>query len=164
MNYSVRNVALLLSMSLAAASCTQLPHEQSVSAPDPVTGNLIITDKNLGRPCRIPPVAGENEVYRFGKGKFCDELPNDEAYNFRINGLPSAVLITFYDSPDCAADVGNFAFQVRTLQSPTTVGDMLLSTAHAGETGEILNPGLRLEWTEGSGQVGGKLSCVRVEY
>ncbi|MGE6825741.1 hypothetical protein [Pseudomonas soli] len=161
MNYSVRNVALLLSMSLAAASCTQLPHEQSVSGQKSDVGTVNIYDKQEGRPCTLKPIAGMDETYRLGKGK-CSSLPNDEAYYFKFDGVPSAVLVTFYDSADCSK-TGNFAFMVRTTQSPTTTTIIKLSAAHAASEG-IIAPGLRLEWKKGDGQVDGKLSCVRIQY
>ncbi|QXI39903.1 hypothetical protein [Pseudomonas xantholysinigenes] len=163
MKYIVLSVTMLLSTALAAASGTQLPHENTVGG-QRVEGNVIIYDKELRRSCSLQPIAGVNEVYRFGSGKTCTSLPSDEAYYFKIDGVPSAVLVTFYDSPDCSSDVGNFAFMVRTTQSPTTLNEILLSDAHEKPAGTILGPGLRLEWKTGSGQVGGKLSCVRIEH
>ncbi|MFT0865736.1 hypothetical protein [Pseudomonas sp. CAM1A] len=158
----VLSMTILLSTALAAASATQLSHEKTVGGQG-VEGNVIIYDKELKRSCSLKPIAGKNEEYRFGSGKTCTSLPNDEAYYFKMDGVPSAVLVTFYDDPDCDA-TGNFAFMVRTLQSPTTLDEILLSAAHEKPEGTILAPGLRLEWKRGSGQVGGKLSCVRIEH
>ncbi|MDR2307447.1 MAG: hypothetical protein LBE53_09660 [Paucimonas sp.] len=163
MKYIACSVVILLGTSLAAAAGTQLPHEESVSRQESNVGNIVIYDKEKERSCSLQPKAGENEVYRFGSGKTCTSLPNDEAYYFKIDGVPSAVLVTFYDSSNCSS-TGNFIIKVRTMQSPTTTEPIKLSTAHSKPVNEILAPGLRLEDKAGSGQVDGKLSCVRIEY
>lgn len=163
MKHLVGRVAILLSTSLAAASCTQLPREKSISGQESNVGSVIIYDKQLNRSCTLKPIKDVNEVYRFGKTKYCSSLPNDEAYYFRFDGVPSAVLVTFYDSPDCNG-VSSFVFRVRTMQSPTTTEEMKLSAAHSKPEGGMLAPGLRLEFKRGTGQVDGRLSCVRIEY
>ncbi|MEW9679227.1 hypothetical protein [Pseudomonas sp. TE50-2] len=163
MKNSVRNLAILLSLSLAAASCTQLSHKESVSGQGSDSGVVVISDKNKDKECSMSPIEGFSWTYGLKAGSPCTSLKNDDAYYFRIDGVPSGVLITFYDEPYCSG-TGNFVFTVRTTQSPTTTDTIRLSSAHGRPTGSMLAAGLRLESTEGSGQVDGKLSCVRIEY
>ncbi|MBA6068677.1 hypothetical protein [Pseudomonas mosselii] len=155
MKYKVCGLAVLLTALIGA---------ESVSSNEPNFGLVRIYDKEQERTCALAPIPGANEVYRFGSDKTCKQLPNDEAYYFKFDGLPSAVLVTFYDDPDCKFDTGNFVFQLRTLQNDVTTEPMKLSTVHAQPEGNIIAVGVRLERKSGSGQVDGKLSCVRIEY
>lgn len=163
MKYLVGSVAILLSTSLAAASGTQLPHAESVSGQKSTEGSVVVYDKQMQRSCSLRPVVGDN-IYRFGTGKTCSGLPNDEAYYFKFDGVPSAVLFTFYDDSDCS-DRKSWAFTVRTLHNPTTLEPMRLREAHERTSGSIIAPGVKLEYKRGdNGHVDGHLSCVRIEY
>jgi len=163
MKYLVGSVAILLSTSLATTSCAQLPHAESVSGQKSTEGSVVIYDKQKERSCAIRPVVG-SDTYRFGKGKTCDGLPNDEAYYFKLDGVPSAVLVTFYDDDDCDDDK-SWHFRVRTLQNPTTLEPMKLREAHDRPNGSIIGPGVKMESKQGdNGHVDGHLSCVKIEY
>ncbi|WP_146232245.1 hypothetical protein [Pseudomonas mosselii] len=163
MKYMAYGVAALLSMALAVSSYAQVPPKASVSSGAESVGTVVIYDRQQARSCSLQPVAGANKEFKFGSGTTCPALPNDEAYFFRFDGVPSAVLVTFYDSGECKDD-GNFAFQVRTTQNPTTIDITSLSDVHGKPDGEIFAPGAKLMWKKGTGQVDGKLSCVRIEY
>ncbi|WP_109513593.1 hypothetical protein [Pseudomonas ovata] len=90
---------------------------------------------------------------------------NDNAYFFKLENVPSASHVSFFDDPDCDVDEGNFDFNVKTIRNPTTMQHPYsLKTAHGQEVGTILDPGgVRLFSKHGDEQVEGKLSCVRME-
>lgn len=116
--------------------------------------------------CSIPfstrtVVLNDNNSDTFG-------CTNDQVYSFKLNNVPSASRITFYDSGSCQdeGDDESFIVKVRTYINPTTTPNVLnLKSIHQRQPGEILAPGVMMMWKKGpnSDNVNGELTCVRME-
>jgi hypothetical protein len=108
--------------------------------------------------CTIPFVTS---TINFQNSNDCE---NDDAYAFRLVNVPSATFFTFYDDPNCSGS-GNFTFRFKTVRHPTTmVKAMSIEEAGAGEVNQVVMPaGVLVISTQRSGDVGGKLSCVKIE-
>lgn len=105
-------------------------------------------------------VLNDNDSDTFG-------CTNDQVYSFKLNNVPSASRITFYDSGKCLDDdEESFIVKVRTYINPTTTLNVLnLKSIHQREPGDILAPGVMMMWKKGpnSDNVNGELTCVRME-
>jgi hypothetical protein len=89
---------------------------------------------------------------------------NDDAYAFRLENVPSATFFSFYDNPACTYETGNFAFRLKTIKQPTTMKDGLdLEEAGLKPVGAVVVPGVMMISSRIDEQVGGKLSCVKIE-
>ncbi|MBD8495638.1 hypothetical protein [Pseudomonas syringae] len=128
-------------------------------------GQVIIYDKQqdngeFKENCRFN---FKDENVNFQKDDY--DCSNDEAYFFKLENVPSASYVSFFDDPDCDVGDGNFDFKVKTIRNPTTMQHPYsLKTAHGQAEGTILDPGgVRLDSKNGNEQVEGKLSCVKME-
>lgn len=140
---------------LGGLACVQVAAEE-------YEGSLILYDQPENGlytkiVCTIPFVSG---TINFHDSPDCE---NDKAYGFKLEKVPSATFFGFYDDPDCSGS-GNFAFRFKTVKHPTTMETpMGIEEAGKKEVGSVVTPGVMLISTSDRGQVGGKLSCVKIE-
>jgi hypothetical protein len=88
---------------------------------------------------------------------------NDETYAFILQKVDSATYFTFTDEPDCS-DKGGFYYRFKTIKHPTDMEKpMEIEAAGRIPVGSVATPGVLVIASETSGQVGGKLSCVKIE-
>lgn len=160
MGYFKRFVIFMLTTSVVACSLTQ--SEKGGVTED--LGTIYISEKvgNTGDKCQLKPQLGDHE-YRM-KDTGCK---SDQARYFRFDGVPSAVLVRFYDDSRCRDDEGNWIFEVRTTQQPTTTTEMELKDVFGHDEKDIVAPGVVLEHKNLRGndnQIEGKLSCTKISY
>lgn len=126
-------------------------------------GQLVILDerKNDGTyptNCVIPFVTSQIDFQDDSFG-----CTNDEAYAFKLENVPSATYFLFSDSPSCT-DSGNFYYRFKTIKQPTHMDQgMEIEVAGRKEEGSVAVPGVMVIASKTTGQVGGKLSCVKIE-
>ncbi|RMQ50648.1 hypothetical protein ALQ04_04527 [Pseudomonas cichorii] len=158
----VRYIPGFLPFSLAMAVCLSLIACMPFMAVQAADGDLIILNKKEANDypvnCGIPFVTSVINFQNNSLG-----CKNDDAYAFRLENVPSATFFSFYDSPDCT-DKGGFSYRFKTIKQPTnmTVG-MDIEEAGKKTEGSVVVPGVMLISSSTTGQVGGKLSCVRIE-
>jgi hypothetical protein len=88
---------------------------------------------------------------------------NDDAYAFRLENVPSATFFSFHDAPGCS-DSGNFSIRLKTIKQPTNMEQGFeLEEAGGKPEGSVVVPGVMLISSRVIEQVGGKLSCVKIE-
>ncbi|GFM84568.1 lipoprotein [Pseudomonas cichorii] len=158
-----RRVLKLLPLISVMALCTSMiGHVSQVQAAD-ADGQLVILNKKTGDGiypinCSIPFVTS---TINFQNDSLdCD---NDEAYGFKLENVPSATFFSFHDSPNCT-DNENFSFRFKTIQQPTNM-EKGIDIEEAGKKppGSVVVPGVMLIFSRVDEQVGGKLSCVKIE-
>lgn len=92
---------------------------------------------------------------------------NDEMYTFKLINAPSATVISFYDTPDCNETTEqNFYIVLKTIKHPLTFEKQLdLRNVISTPVGSIVpgSGGVRMERKLQSGQINGKLSCVKIK-
>ncbi len=156
-------------------------YSSAVAAEDvaPATGGVIKFAQKLengepgGQTCSydIAP-RGYTMVYNFRKSK--SPCNNDVHSWFRIDNAPSAVLIELRsDAPEtgdkCRSDSDTrWIFRLRTTKQRTTTGWVSIPGLTSSPDKSIVDPGgLRLDskkYDNDSGNVEGKLSCVKIDY
>ncbi|MFJ4145894.1 hypothetical protein [Pseudomonas sp. NPDC089734] len=88
---------------------------------------------------------------------------NDDAYAFRLENVPSATFFSFHDTPNCS-ESGGFSYRFKTIKQPTNMVEALeIEEAGKKPVGAVVVPGVMMISSSTSGQVGGKLSCVKIE-
>lgn len=96
---------------------------------------------------------------------FPDEgCKNDDMYWYRIENAPSGTLITMYSEANCPGDK-NWWFTIRTYIQPTTTTWRKIADLGPAPAKSIITGGILLDlkkYKEGS-QVGGRLSCVKID-
>jgi len=108
--------------------------------------------------CTLPFVSSQVDFQDNSHG-----CRNDDAYAFKLEEVPSATFFTLTDSPDCT-ETGNFYYRFKTIKHPTTMEvPMDIETAGQKAVGSVVVPGVLLIASRTAGQVGGKLSCVKIE-
>ncbi|AHG43538.1 hypothetical protein N018_09705 [Pseudomonas syringae CC1557] len=108
--------------------------------------------------CTLPFITSEVNFQNNSEG-----CVNDDAYAFKLEEVPSATFFTFTDAPDCS-DSGGFYYRFKTIQHPTTMTEpMDIGTAGQKAVDSVVTPGVLLVASKTTGQVGGKLSCVKIE-
>ncbi|WP_449431755.1 hypothetical protein [Pseudomonas putida] len=126
-----------------------------------------------GQQCYIevvydPSNPGKGTDYSFRDSDI--KCNNDVHSFFRVDNLPSAVLITL--TPDattseCKTDP-RWSFKMRTFRQRTTTGWVSMVSLKNKLDKEIIDSGgLRMEqkkYDNGSGNIEGKLSCVNINY
>ncbi|UVK84594.1 hypothetical protein LOY46_07830 [Pseudomonas sichuanensis] len=127
-------------------------------------GAIKISEKvgYTGDKCQLIPKEGD---YTYAMGD--TTCKSDQARYFSFDGVPSGVLVRFYDDRQCRETDGNWIFEVRTTQNPTTTGELELQAVFDREEGTVVAPGVKLEYKNlrgGDSQVYGKLSCTRIRY
>lgn len=91
------------------------------------------------------------------------DCSNDEAYAFRLENVPSATFFSFHDAPNCS-ESGGFSYRFKTIKQPTNMVTALeIEEAGKKPEGAVVVPGVMMISSNTSGQVGGKLSCVKIE-
>lgn len=153
----MKSIKLLLCSSFLMAACTsQLA--SSAAMKDPVFhGSLKIYQKD-DLICILPFDSGS---FNF---KNTDDCKNDSASGFKLEEVPSAAFITFYDAPDCASH-DNFIIRVKTAKHPTTTVNVVnLTEAAKVRPNDPVAPNVIMISTENDqGQIKDKLSCVKIE-
>ena len=89
---------------------------------------------------------------------------NDDMYWYRVENAPSGTLITMYSEAHCP-DGESWWFTIRTYIQPTTTGWRKIAGLGPAALKSIVTGGVLLDqkkYSEGS-QVGGKLSCVKID-
>ena len=139
-------------------------HLPSVQALGEADGQLIIYDKknndgtypNIN--CTLPFVTSTIDFQKNSEG-----CKNDQAYAFKLENVPSATFFTLSDSPDCY-ESGGFYYRFKTVKHPTTMeAPMEIEDAGQKAVGSVVTPGVLLIASTTTGQVDGKLSCVKIE-
>ncbi|KTB76989.1 hypothetical protein [Pseudomonas syringae] len=107
--------------------------------------------------CTLPFVTSEVNFQDNSEG-----CVNDDAYAFKLDKVPSATVFTFTDAPDCS-ESGAFYYRFKTVEHPTTM-ELPMDIEIAGQetVGSVVTPGVLLVASTTTGQVGGKLSCVKI--
>lgn len=155
----MKSIRLMLCSSFLMAACVS---QLSISAAreDPVYhGRLeIYGGKETALVCTL---AFENGSYNF---KSIEDCKNDTASHFKLDEVPSAAFITFYDAPDCASH-DNFIIKMKTVKHPTTTVEAVdLTAASKKRPNEVVAPGIIMISTENDrDQIKDKLSCVKIE-
>ena len=156
----MKSIRLMLCSSFLMAACfSQLAI--SAALEDPVyQGRLEIYGGKKGDDLSCT-LAFENGSFNL---KNIDECENDTASKFKLDEVPSAAFITFYDAPDCASH-DNFIIKMKTVKHPTTTVEAVdLTTAAKKRPNEVVVPGIIMITTENDqGQIKDKLSCVKIE-
>ena len=152
----------LLGAIMAGNSCT-LKNADMRGAQE-YEGQLVIYNKknndgtypNIN--CTLPFVTSTIDFQNNSQG-----CVNDEAYAFKLENVPSATFFTFSDSPSCS-ESGGFYYRFKTIKRPTTM-ELPMDIEEAGQKaiGSVVTPGVLLIASSTTGQVGGKLSCVKIE-
>lgn len=110
--------------------------------------------------CTLPFVTKE---YIFNQ---IDQCINDDAYSFKLSGVPSATRFGFYDDEGCTETQDQkFYFTMKTVKNNLTMDTHVqISNLNQYKIGEIIpgTGGVRLESKYVDGQVGGKLTCVKI--
>ncbi|MBX8493270.1 hypothetical protein K5D34_25510 [Pseudomonas cichorii] len=158
--YIIRSVSTI-SVVVTLTLFTGLPY--SVAQGADADGQLVILNKKnpddtYPNNCSIPFVTSTINFQDNSLG-----CVNDDAYAFRLENVPSATFFSFYDSPACT-ESGNFSYRFKTIKQPTDM-ELGLDIEEAGkkQVGSVVVPGVMLISSSTSGQVGGKLSCVKIE-
>jgi len=127
-------------------------------------GQVVIYDKkdNDGSytkiVCTIPFVTSTIDFQDNSLG--CD---NDVAHAFQLKLVASATYFTFTDDPDCD-NSGNFYYRFKTIKHPTDMEKpMEIEAAGRTPVGSVATPGVLVIASTTTGQVHGKLSCVKIE-
>lgn len=162
---NMHSIFLSLSVCLAFSSASvhavdkPVEHNASVRAQGTIffAGGKDEPDKNV---CSFAVAGGE---YKFNGGSN-NTCTNDDMYWYRLDNAPSAALITLHAEDDCRIG-GDWYFTLRTYINPTTVGWQKISDLQHLEAGKIVTRGVLVEAGEyNKGSVGGKLSCVTIDY
>lgn len=153
----MRHLKLLLTLVMGLGYAGYGMTENTTNA----TGTIYIREQNTSIQCSVPATAGDHVISDYG-------CTNDQAYSVRLDNIPSAVNITFFDdknSEGCLDDEG-WEIEVRTIKNPTTTPTepwMFLASMHGHQDGTIIEPGVLKIRSRAGGDIHGKLSCVRVE-
>ncbi|GFM68991.1 MULTISPECIES: hypothetical protein [Pseudomonas] len=157
-----RVLKLLPLISVMALFTSMVGPVSSVQAAD-ADGQLVILNKKNADGtypinCSIPFVTSTLNFQNNSLG--CE---NDDAYAFKLENVPSATFFSFYDSPECT-ESGGFSYRFKTIKQPTHM-EQGFDIEEAGKkpVGSVVLPGVMLMSSSTSGQVGGKLSCVKIE-
>ncbi|MBI6852474.1 hypothetical protein YA0002_06825 [Pseudomonas cichorii] len=156
-------ISNLVPLASLMAVCVGLSgHVSFLQAAEPDGQLVILNKKNADGTypinCSIPFITSTIDFQNNSLG--CE---NDEAYGFRLENVPSATFFSFHDSPLCM-DNENFSFRFKTIKQPTNM-DAGLDIEEAGKKppGSVVVPGVMLIFSKVDEQVGGKLSCVKIE-
>jgi hypothetical protein len=117
---------------------------------------------DLGNDCMLIVERGTKE-YVFGKDVIC---PNDDMYYYHLWNVPSAVRVTFHSEKSCStSDSVDWYFVTQTYINNVTGNWELISNIKGKQPGDIISKGLLYKrGNYDHGNIGGKLSCVTVEY
>lgn len=158
-------IRFAMSLGLLAGGAALIHAQESAPPATTNTARIYFAGGKGGEPdqntCSFEVKAGE---YKFNGGTNND-CTNDDMYWYRIDNAPSAALITLHAEDDCRKG-GDWYFTIRTYISPVTVGWQKISDLQYLKAGDIVTRGLMYEeghYEEGSG-VGGKISCVTIDY
>lgn len=103
-------------------------------------------------------------TYKFNGGDN-NSCTNDDMYFYRVDNAPSAALITLHAEDDCREEGGDWHFQLRIYINPTTTGWLKISDLKNYNAGDIVTAGVMYQTGKyEKGSVGGKLSCVTIDY
>lgn len=116
-----------------------------------------------GNTCSITIKAGQ---YKFAGGDN-NNCKNDDMYYYRLDNAPSPALITLHAEDDCrsGSSDNDWNFQLRVYINPTTGTWRKISDLKGLSPGDIVVRGVMFEkgWYN-KGSIGGKLSCVTIDY
>lgn len=157
-------IRFALSLALLAGGAASVHAQESTPPATTNTARIYFAggsgtepDQNI---CSFEVAAGE---YKFNGGSNND-CTNDDMYWYRLENAPSAALITLHAEDDCR-NGGDWYFTVRTYINPVTVGWQKISDLEHLKAGDIVTRGLMYEaGVYDKGDVGGKISCVTIDY
>ncbi|MDH0304518.1 MULTISPECIES: hypothetical protein [unclassified Pseudomonas] len=166
MKYQQR-AAILACLMAAGVSLTVMPAMADTIATKPQVnvGRLLMRENKVDgdHKCEIPLTRTNRRVeIRMGN----TQCKDDEVYFYRFDNAPSPALITFYDSPDCVSKK-KWSYTLRITRYAVTSDDWLaIDGLKDKKKGDKIDNGVYLEdgENEGNDQVGGKLSCVAIDY
>ncbi|MBX8577891.1 hypothetical protein [Pseudomonas cichorii] len=159
----MRRMFKFLPLASAMAVCiSMVGYVSSVHAAEPDGQLVILNKKNSDGTypinCSIPFVTS---TINFQDNSL--NCKNDDAYGFRLENVPSATFFSFHDSPSCM-DHENFSFRFKTIKQPTNMEEGIdIEEAGKKPVGSVVVPGVMVIFSRASEQVGGKLSCVKIE-
>jgi hypothetical protein len=157
-------VRFAMSLALLAAGAASIHAQESTPPATTNTARIYFAGGKGGEPdqnmCSFEVKAG---IYKFNGGSNND-CTNDDMYWYRIDNAPSAALITLHAEDDCRRG-GDWYFTLRTYINPVTVGWQKISDLQHLKAGDIVTRGLLYEaGAYDKGDVGGKISCVTIDY